>query len=99
MGDDKYYTIQVKGTAYRFQPIPDDDLERVGMIFNLSVSNQKVLKALTRTLAASAGEEQWDQITDRYVAKEITLQEMTSGIFSRLVERQKKDADPADDAE
>lgn len=104
MGDEKQYTIQVKGTAYRFKPLPPDDIERVMMINNLNLSTFKVVKAVTRVLANSAGEEQWDQITDRYMAKEITLHEMTIDVFKKLLKRQGKDiqdaeAAPADDAE
>lgn len=99
MGDDKYYTIQIKGTAYRFQPMPLEDLERVVMIRNMNVSEMKLVKALTRVLAVSAGPEAWDAITDRYVAGEIGLTDFTTDVFKKLLKRQDKDAAPADDAE
>lgn len=106
MGDEKYYTIQVKGKAYRFKPLPAEDVERVMMINNLNVSNFKVISAITRVLKNSTGDEQWEEITDRYVNKDLTLREMTLDIFTKLVKRQGKDKmeasgtpAPADDAE
>lgn len=99
MGDDKYYTIQIKGKAYRFKPLPTPDLERIIMVRNMNVSETKVIKALTKALATSAGPEQWDEITDRYVAGEIELTAFTVDVFQKLIKRQDKDAAPADDAE
>lgn len=98
MGDEKHYTVQIKGTAYRFQPLPKDDVERLGMLSNMTVAGTKVFKMLTRLLAASAGPEQWDKITDRYVNGEIGHSEFTTDLFKRLMERQAKD-EPAADAE
>lgn len=99
MGDEKHYTIQIKGKAYRFRPLPTEDLERVIMIRNMNVSEMKTIKALTRVLATSAGPEQWDEITDRYVAKEVELTDFTVDVFQKLIKRQDKDAVSADDAE
>ena len=100
MGDSKYYTIQIKGKAYRFLPLPTADLERIIMIRNMNVAETKVIKALTKALSASAGPEQWDEITDRYVAGEIELVQFTSDVFQKLIKRQDKDAEsvPAADS-
>lgn len=99
MGDEKYYTIQIKGKAYRFKPLSTEDLERVIMIRNMSVSEMKTIRALTRVLSTSAGPEQWDDLTDRYVAKEIDLTDFTVAVFQKLIKRQDKDASPVEDAE
>lgn len=99
MGDEKYYTIQIKGKAYRFKPLPTEDLERVIMIRSMSVSEMKTIRALTRVLSTAAGPEQWDDITDRYVAKEIDLTDFTVDVFQKLIKRQDKDAPPVEDAE
>lgn len=91
MDDTTYFTVQIKGEAYRFKPFPPEDLERVTMIMHLGVSGSKSIRALTRLLAASAGEEQWDKITDRYMNGEITdVQDITVSLFKRLLERQAK---------
>jgi hypothetical protein len=103
MGDVKQYIIQVKGTAYRFQPIPPQDYERVALVQSLSADGLKTVKAVTRVLANSAGTEAWGQLTDRYIDGEITLKELTVDIFGKLVKRQQADekktkADSSDDA-
>lgn len=92
MGDSKQYTIQIKGTAYRFKPIPDDDIVRVQLIFNMNASPTKTVKAITRILKASAGDEQWDLLTDRLIEEEISLQDMVVTPVKELVKRQTKDA-------
>lgn len=91
MGDNKRYTIQVKGTAYRFQPIKNEDYERVALVKSLSADGTKLIKAVTRVLANSAGPEAWDELTDRYIDGEITLKELTVDVFEKLVKRQGAD--------
>jgi hypothetical protein len=87
MGDETYFTIQVKGTAYRFKPIPPDDLAMVMTVVNMGASQTKSLKALGKVLADSAGPEQWDQIADRMVLREIPPAQL-SEIFKAIIERQ-----------
>jgi hypothetical protein len=95
MGDEKYYTIQIKGTAYRFRPIPPKDYERVALVQSLSTDSLKVVKAVTRVLANSAGPESWDTLTDMYLEGDLTLQELTVDLFQKLVTRQSKDGKSA----
>lgn len=97
MGDEKYYTIQVKGTAYRFEPLSQDQLAKFAIVANMGASPNMTIKALTNILGRSAGAEQWDAITNRLILDEITLKDLTD-LFGKLVKRQSKDA-PADDAE
>lgn len=91
MGDEKQYTIQVKGTAYKFKPIPPEDLAMVIVVMNMNASQTKTVKAIAKAVSASAGAEQWDEITDRLIAGEVTLEEVTVGVVKRLIERQAKD--------
>ena len=87
MGDDTYYTVQVKGTAYRFKPIPQDDLAMVLTVANMGASQVKILKALNKVIGDSAGAEQWDQITDRLIAGEIKPAELYD-LFRNIMKRQ-----------
>lgn len=97
MGDDKYYTIQVKGTAYRFEPLAQEQLAKFAIVANMGASPTKTIKVLTHVLGKSAGAEQWDAITDRLIDDEIVMKDLVE-VFGKLVKRQNKDA-PADDAE
>lgn len=105
MDDDKQYTIQIKGTAYRFRPVPTEDLSMMIMVLNMGASQTKTLKALSRVVSNSAGAEQWDALTDRLIAGEVAIEEITVDVVKRLVARQNKDAArktapaPATDAE
>lgn len=90
--ESKHYTIQVKGAAYRFAPLTPEGVTTVSVVNAMGVGPDKVLKALMRVLAASAGPEQWDELTDRLIESQITVQDL-AGVFKRLAERQAKDAD------
>lgn len=106
MGDEKYYTVQVKGTAYRFRPLEPASLERIALVQSMSVDQAKMIKAITRSLAEAAVGDSWDKLTDRWMAKELTTEESTVGILKVLIDRQKADekkskvkSAPAADAE
>jgi len=99
MDDTKQYVTQIKGTAYRFAPLDPKDVERVGVITTMNAGAAKMAKAMFRALSAAAGPEQWDDLTDRYVAGEIPLTEFTR-VFKTLSERAIKTAsDTSLDAE
>lgn len=98
MGDDKYYTIQVKGTAYRFEPMPPEEMAKFAIVANMGASPTKTIKVLTHVLGKAAGPEQWDAITDRLINDEIVMKDLVD-LFGKLVKRQNKDAPPADDGE
>lgn len=100
MGDEKFYTIQVKGTAYRFKPLPPDDIEMVVTVLSMGASLSQSIKALAKGLEPSLGEDQWDAIVGRMTAKEITVADLVK-VFQTLLKRQSKTpaANPADDAE
>ena len=94
MGDEiEQYTIQVKGTAYRFRPIPQDDIAMILTVINMGASQTKTLKALGRVLGDSAGPEQWDAISDRLISGEIKPGDL-SGIFKKVMERQSDASKP-----
>lgn len=92
MDDDKYFSIPIKGTAYRFRPIPEDSVSTLLVILNMGASVDRSVKALMRALGASAGPEQWDAITDRLIEGELTVHDVTIDLFRELVRRQGKDA-------
>lgn len=101
MGDEKqtYFTIQLRGKAYRFKPIPTDDLERVVVVGNMGQNKIKVLKVMMHVLERSAGEEQWDEITDRLIAEELTTAEVSYKLFETIQERMLKAAKKSAKAE
>lgn len=100
MGDEKYFTVQVKGTAYKFQPISQDDLAMIMFVMNMSATGTKTIKAVTKVLSESAGTEQWDAITDRLISGEVTIKEVSVSLLEKIVKRQKRDdSAAADDAE
>lgn len=99
MGDEKHYTIQIKGTAYKFRPIPDEDAARVVVVANMGATTTKTIKAVMHVLASSAGAEQWDAITDRLITKEVTVGDIGVKLFKTLLQRQRNDAKKEDGAE
>ena len=92
MGDEKqYYTIQVKGTAYRFAPLTPEEIKRVVMISQMDPTGLKSFRVLSQVLAKSAGNEQWGALLDRYIAGELEEVDFTAGVFGRLIKRQGED--------
>jgi len=87
MDDDKYFTIQVKGTAYRFSPIPEEALAMVLTVVNMRVSQAKSLQAISQVLRESGGEEQWDALADRMIAGEVKPADLAD-IFKEIMKRQ-----------
>ena len=98
MGDEKQYKIQVKGTAYTFAPLPDDDIAMVVTVLSMGVSASQSIKALSGPISRSLGSEQWDALIGRMILKEITVAELAK-VFETLIKRQSKNAAPAEDAE
>lgn len=98
MGDEKkYYTIQIKGTAYRFEPVSSEDATMLTAVINMNASPVKTIKAMTRVMKRCVGDEQWDTITDRLISNEIDLNDLMEA-FKKLSVKTSKDV-PADDAE
>lgn len=94
----KQYKIQIKGTAYTFRPLSDDDLANLQLIFHMNASTTRQLRAITAALKTSLGVDQWDELTDRLIAKEVTILDIAGDPVKKLIERQVKDrkADKAD---
>lgn len=101
MGDEKqtYFTVQLGGKAYRFKPMSNDDLERVVVVGNMGKNRIKVLKVMMHVLESSAGEEQWDEITDRLIAGELTTAQVSYKLFETLQDRMVKAAKKSAKAE
>lgn len=99
MGDEqKYFTIQVKGEAMRFAPIPTDAAVMVQTLVSMGAGQNKILKGLMSVLEESSGEEQWDRLTDRVVSREVSLEDIMN-VFKRLTERTAKNVQAPVDAE
>lgn len=101
MGDETqtYFTIQLGGKAYRFKPLPQDDLERVVVVGNMGSNRVKVLKVMMHVLERSAGEGQWDEITDRLISGELTTAQVSYKLFETLQDRMAKAAKKSAKAE
>jgi hypothetical protein len=84
--DDTQKKIQIKGTAYSFRPFTDDELTLVVELRYLNPSNDRYMRTVMKMLADAGGEEQWDAITDRLVARELRLDDLTAA-FLKLFER------------
>lgn len=106
MGDEKQYTVQIKGTAYKFRPITKEGFTLLMLVMNMGASQTKILKALTKVLGESAGPDQWDAITDRLIAGEVDIEDVSTSLLKTIIKRQSKagaqteaDSAPADDAQ
>lgn len=91
MDDDKYYTIQVKGEAHRFKPVPPEDYERIALVQSMTVDSAKYLKVVTQALSNAAMGDAWNKITDLWVSGGLTTPEATVDILRALVTRQSED--------
>jgi len=85
------YKIPVKGTTYDFHELPTEETSRLVLVLDMAPSPHTIAKALFTTLAKAAGDGVWDQITERFVAQDIDLDDVTD-IFRRLTQRMAKSA-------
>lgn len=94
MGDEpsKYFTIQVKGEAMRFTPIPDDEAKMVATLVAMDAGQSKIFKGLMAVLRRASSEEQWERLSDRVVSLDVRLEDIMN-VFKRLTERTRKDAE------
>ena len=96
MDDNKYFTVQVKGTAYRFHPFTEEDLSKVQTL-SLMGANVEMVKAAMTMVSVSVGPEQWAAIIKRVSSGEVVLEDLVS-VLKRVTERQVKEAQSADKA-
>jgi len=89
MDDTRHYTVQIKGTAYRFKPFAADDLERVQTL-SLMGAGTEMIKAAMDMTSTSLGEDQWAAIIARVQAKELVITDIVSAM-KRVAERQGKE--------
>jgi hypothetical protein len=98
MDDTKYFTFQVKGQAYKLRAIHPDSAKMIATLRLMGASDERVTRAMFRVLERCSEAAQWDQLTDRLVAGEVSLEDFVS-LFKRLAERQAKETEPIADAE
>lgn len=91
MGDEKYYTVQVKGQAYRFRPLDPTSLERIMLVQSMTSDQSKILKAISLALSEASVGESWAKLFDRWLTKEIATTEITVDLLKTLIDRQKAD--------
>ena len=89
--EQRYFKIPVKGTTYTFTPIPNEDVERAVVIFEMKISPFKKMKAITNALQPRLSEEEWEKLTDRLVEGEIGIVELTE-TFHEIIRRQSQAA-------
>lgn len=83
----KTFKIQFKGTAYTFAEIPADDYTTLTVVLNMHASPLKAASSLFKVLSASAGADQWDKITDRFVAREVVVEDFVK-LFETILKKQ-----------
>lgn len=101
MDDTKqYFTVQVKGEAYRFHPMDLEAVQRLGIVQAMSPSAPVLMKAIFAPMKAAAVDEaSWDALTTRLVEGTVTLDDMTA-LLDKLVKRTVDKAKaPSGDAE
>ena len=96
MDDNKYFTVQVKGTAYRFRPFTEKDLSKVQTL-SLMGATVEMVKAAMTMVSVSVGPEQWAAIVKRVSDGEVVIGDLVS-VLKRVTDRQVKEAQSADKA-
>jgi hypothetical protein len=98
MDESKRYTIQVKGTAYRFAPLDLEHLGRVELLNHMDVSPSVTVKAVMGLLKRSLGDAEWDALATRFVSGDVPLTELKT-VLEKLAKRTAKDAPAASDSD
>lgn len=83
------YKTQIKGQAYAFRPFTDDELSLIVELKYMHASGDRYLDVVMKQLEEAAGKEQWEELTDRLVARDLGLNDL-AGAFKKLFERQLK---------
>lgn len=83
MDDDKKIKVQVKGTAYTFGLIDMEEVARLGVIVAMDASQMVVLKAIMKIVKTAADPDEWDALTDRYVAHDVEAEDLVE-LFKKL---------------
>ena len=89
--DTKQYTIQVKGTAYKFKPLDLEAVNRLQVISLMDASPGVMTKGMLRLIKLSMGDEQWDDLATRVMTGEVELQKELNPLADKLVKRTVKD--------
>jgi hypothetical protein len=88
MDDETYFTVQVKGTAYRFRPFETAELTKIQTL-SLMGAHAQMIKAAMDMVSASVGPAQWDALVGRVSAGELVLEDIV-GAMKRVADRQGK---------
>lgn len=92
------YKTQIKGQAYSFRPFTDDEMALVVELRYMHASGDRYAMVIMGQLKDASEPDQWDSLTDRLVAREISLEDVLAA-FKKLFERQlkaKENSAPAD---
>lgn len=100
MDENKRYTLQIKGTAYKFAPLDLEAVGRLRIMSQMNVSDNLTVKSTMGLLRTSLGDEEWDALAMRFVSGEVPLNELKP-VFEKLLKKTLKDAqdDASDDGE
>lgn len=90
MDDTKTFKIQLKGKAYDWAPITSEQLERMQLVLAMGASPERILRVITRILESSAGEQQWETLSDRIVDGEIGMEDLVDHL-QKIAQKQAKD--------
>lgn len=91
MDETKRYTLQIKGTAYKFAPLDLEEVGRLQILSQMNVSDKLTVKSTMGLLKTSLGEAEWDALAMRFVSGEVPLTELKP-VFEKLMKRTLKDA-------
>ena len=96
--DTKRYKIQIKGTAYTFQPADMEAVSRLQLVYAMDPSDQIKLKAIFGILKTAADPAEWDALTDRLREGDVSVEDIGNA-WTKLTERTAKDLAKAKDAQ
>lgn len=86
MDDTKLFKIQIKGMAYRFAPLDLEDVARMSVIIAMEPSQGVVMKSVFAPLKRAAVAEDWDELTTRFVNKEVPFEDFMD-LLKKLTKR------------
>ncbi|MGW8357404.1 hypothetical protein [Streptomyces wedmorensis] len=90
MDDDKTitpttYRLTIAGQEYEFGEPEPELLERMIMVFHMNAGPLLTVEAITKWLADAAGPTVWQAITRRFIAGEVTANDMLKAMEDLVV--------------
>lgn len=98
MDENKRYTLQIKGTAYKFAPLDLEAVGRLRIMSQMNVSDNLTVKSTMGLLRASLGDDEWDALAMRFVSGDVPLSELKP-VFEKLLKRTLRDAEAAESSD